>query len=235
MNNSSSNALTSNVSVDCVVFGFDNEQLNVLLLEQNLDDPNKSQYALPGNLILENESLDDAANRVLYELTHVQGIFLEQFKAFGDPYRVSDTKDREWLQRHREKPTERVITVAYFALIRMEDVEVEASSFARKVFWQEIHEVPDLAFDHNLIVEEALDRLRRDFENNNTGFELLPETFTLSQVQRLYEIILDRKLDKRNFRKKILKEKLVHATDEKQQGVLHKPARLYRLNEDNEE
>lgn len=221
--------LNSNVSVDCVVFGFDNDQLNVLLLEQDMKSQDKAQFALPGDLILENESLNEAAERVLYELTRVKGIFLKQFRAFGDPQRVKGEKDKEWLNMYRHNPSERVITIAYFALVRMEDVEIGASSFARRVFWQNIHEIPQLAFDHSEILEEALEQLREDFETRKTGFELLPETFTLSHVQRLYEIILDKKLDKRNFRKKIIKENLVHATNEKQSGVLHKPARLYKL------
>lgn len=222
-------SLNSNVSVDCVVFGFDSDQLNILLLEQDMKSADKAQFALPGDLILENESLDQAADRILYELTGVRGIFLKQFRAFGDPLRVQDEKDKEWLNLYRNKPGERVITITYFALVRMEDVEIGASSFARRVFWQNIHKVPRLAFDHNQILEEALEQLREDFETRKTGFELLPETFTLSHVQRLYEIILDKKLDKRNFRKKIIKENLVHATNEKQSGVLHKPARLYKL------
>jgi len=226
-----SEALNSNVSVDCVVFGFDNDQLNVLLLEQDLPKTARVQYALPGDLILENESLDEAAERVLRELTLVKGIFLKQFRAFGDPNRVKQDKDKDWLKTFRTNPTERVITIGYFALVRMEEVSIGASSFAKRVFWQEIHDIPQLAFDHNQILEEALDQLRDDFETRKTGFELLPKTFTLSHVQRLYEIILDRKLDKRNFRKKILKENLVEATNLKQSGVLHKPARLYKLND----
>jgi len=98
------------------------------------------------------------------------------------------------------------------------------------VYWCDIHDVPSLAFDHNEIFDTALQRLQADFENHRIGFELLPEKFTLSQIQKLYEIILDKKLDKRNFRKKIIKEKLVKPTEEKQTGVLHKPARLYEIN-----
>ncbi len=220
-----------NVSVDCAVFGFDNEKLNVLLIEQKMSDKDKVQFALPGDLILDDESLDDAASRVLKEITGLSGIFLRQFKSFGDPNRVSDIKDLEFLNSYRSNPQARVITVAYLALIKMDDFQPEASSFAERVFWQEVHSVPSLAFDHNKILNQALDRLRDDFVNHRTGFELLPELFTLGQIQKLYEIILDKDLDKRNFRKKILKEKLVTATNQKQTGVLHKPAVLYTLNE----
>lgn len=222
-----------NVSVDCVVFGFDNEKLNVLLIEQKMANKEKVQFALPGDLIVDDEGLDEAANRVLEEITHISGIFLRQFKAFGDPNRVSDIKDLDWLKNYRQNPQARVITVAYLALVKMEEFMPEASSFAERVFWQELESLPSLAFDHNRILEEALDRLRDDFINHRTGFELLPERFTLGQIQKLYEIILGKDLDKRNFRKKILKEKLVTATNEKQTGVLHKPAILYELNHDN--
>lgn len=221
-----------NLSVDCVVFGFDNERLKVLLLEQKLSDRSKVQMALPGDLILEDEGLDAAAERVLRELTGLRGIFLQQFKAFGDPGRVSNIKDLDWLKSYRAHPQARVITVGYMALVQMEDFAPEASSFAEKVFWQDVAELPELAFDHREIVDEALARLRDDFVNHKTGFELLPERFTLAHIQRLYEIILGEELDKRNFRKKILKEKLVAPTTEKQQGVLHKPALLYQLNEE---
>lgn len=224
--------INPNVSVDCVVFGFDNQKLNVLLIEQKMADKEKVQFALPGDLILEDEGLDAAANRVLYEISGLSGIFLRQFKAFGDPNRVSDIKDLEWLKSYRSNPQARVITVAYLALIKMDEFETNASSFAERVFWQDVEEVPALAFDHSRILEEALERLRDDFQNHRTGFELLPDRFTLGQIQRLYEIILGVELDKRNFRKKILKEKLVSATNEKQTGVLHKPAVLYELNQD---
>lgn len=225
--------LNPNVSVDCVVFGFDNEKLNVLLIEQKLPSQSKKQLALPGDLISDEESLDDSANRVLKELTGLEGIFLKQFHAFGDPSRVKDIKDLEWLQSFRENPQARVITIAYFALVKMGDFKPEASSFAETVIWRDVNDLPQLAFDHTSIFNAALSRLRQDFENNKTGFELLPEKFTLSQFQALHEIILGKKLDKRNFRKKILKEKLVTATEEKQKGVLHKPALLYQINEDN--
>jgi 8-oxo-dGTP diphosphatase len=221
--------LNPNVSVDCVVFGFDNDQLNVLLIEQKMQNINKVQVALPGDLISDDESLDEAASRVLLELTGLTGIFLKQFKTFGNPNRVKDIKDLDWLQSYRENPQARVITVAYFALVKMEEFEAAASSFAGKVFWQNVQKVPSLAFDHDEIFKTAFAELRDGFEAKKTGFELLPEKFTLSQIQRLYEIILGKKLDKRNFRKKILKENLVTPTNEKQKGVLHKPAMLYEM------
>jgi 8-oxo-dGTP diphosphatase len=219
-----------NVSVDCVVFGFDNKALKVLLIEQK-DLGQAFKLALPGDLVLEEESLDSAANRVLFELTQLSGIYLHQFHAFGDPNRVKNVTDLAWLQSYRENPQARVITVAYFALVKMDDFQPEASSFAERVYWQDIHEIPKLAFDHNEIFESALNSLREQFEIKHLGFELLPEKFTLNQLQVLHEAVLDKELDKRNFRKKVMKESWVTPLEEKQLGVLHKPARLYVLNE----
>lgn len=216
------------VSVDCVVFGFDSERLQVLLIEKRSKD-GKRQFGIPGDLILEDEGLHDAANRILLELTSLKGIFLKQFHTFGNPNRVKETKDLAWLQSYREQPSARVITVGYYALIQMNDFEPDASSFAFKVFWCDVNDIPPLSFDHNKIINAALDRLRTDFEVKKAGFELLPEKFTLGHIQNLYEMILGKQLDKRNFRKKLLKEKLVIPTNEKQTGVLHKPAQLFTL------
>jgi 8-oxo-dGTP diphosphatase len=225
-------SVNPNVSVDCVVFGFDNKKLKVLLIEQKDLGQGSKQLALPGDLVMEDEGLDAAANRVLFELSQLKGIFLRQFHAFGDPNRVKNIKDISWLQSYRENPQARVITIAYFALIKMDDFEPAASSFAERVFWQDLHDIPELAFDHNDILEQAISSLRQQFELKHIGFELLPEKFTLNQLQVLHEAVLDKDLDKRNFRKKVMKELWVLPLEEKQQGVLHKPARLYSLNAD---
>lgn len=222
------------ISVDCVVFGFDGEQLKLLLIEQRLPEsgnlaPDQLQFALPGDLMHEHESLDNSAARVLRELTSLEGIYLKQFYTFGDPNRVKGLKDQEWLRNYRAHPERRVITVAYYSLVKMDEYQPQASSFAGKASWVEINEIPDLAFDHNEITEKALNALREELTTKHIGFELLPEKFTLSQLQLLYETILDKKLDKRNFRKNIKKMDQVIPLDEKQQGVLHKPAQLFRF------
>ncbi len=227
------------ISVDCVLFGFDGERLNVLLIEQKSPEVakssiTKSQMALPGDLVLDGEDLDESAERVLEELTSLQGVYLKQFKTFGDPNRVRGLKDQEWLRAFRANPKRRVITVAYYSLVKMEDYTPEASSFAKHAIWCDVNEIPDLAFDHNEITLEALEVLRRELNSKHIGFELLPEKFTLSQLQKLYEIILDKKLDKRNFRKNIKKMDQVIPLDEKQQGVLHKPAQLFRFEREEE-
>ncbi len=225
--------INNHVSVDCVVFGFDDDKLKVLLIQQKF--PGKKgadeylRYALPGDLVFEDESLDTAAQRVLKELTMLEGIYLRQFMAFGDPSRVNGEKDKEWLKIFRTEPDARVITIAYFAVVKMEDFIPGAGSFAEKSIWCDINEVPELAFDHTQIFNTGLERLRQELLDHHVGFELLPEKFTLSQLQKLYEVILGKSLDKRNFRKSILKMNHITSLDEKQKGVYHKPAQLYKF------
>lgn len=221
--------LNPNISVDCVIFGFDGEKLNVLLIEEKDIGQGIKQQRIPGDLIARGEGLDEAAERVLMELTGLNNVPLKQFHTFGDPDRIKGEKDRKWLELYRANPDERVITVAYYALIKMTDFDPNAQSFADKVFWQEIGNIPELAFDHNEIVEVALWKLQRHFELNKSGYELLPPKFTLNQLQQLHEAITQEELDKRNFRKKVVREKIVEPTEEKQEGVLHKPARLYQI------
>jgi len=217
------------VSVDCVVFGFHNNKLRVLLIEQ--ENPSKdsqhSRYALPGDLVFSDEHTNHAAERVLFELTSLKGIYLEQFHTFGDPNRVKKEKDQEWLKSTRKNPDARVITIAYYSLVKMEDYIPSPSSFAERAEWKDVHDVPELAFDHNNILTKAIEILRSEVSNHKIGFELLPQKFTLGQLQQLYEVILDKQLDKRNFRKAIKKMDTILALEEKQKGVLHKPAQLF--------
>jgi len=220
------------ISVDCVVFGFDDDELKVLLIEQKQPEGKsaiKLQKAIPGDLVNENEGLDAAAMRILKQLTSLEGIYLKQFHAFGDPNRVSGLKDRDWLRSFRTNPERRVITVGYYSLVKMDDFNPQAASFAAKAQWVDVYKIPSLAFDHNNIVDQALQALRHELMADHIGFELLPEKFTLSQLQKLYEIILDKKLDKRNFRKNILRADTVTPLEEKQSGVFHKPAQLFKV------
>ncbi len=223
-----------NISVDCVVFGFDQDKLKVLLIEQQRGPKEEVviQYALPGDLLIKDEGLDEAAERVLYDWAQLRGIYLKQFHAFGSTDRLNEEKDQKWLSTFRENPTARVITVAYYSLVKMDEYEPHASSFAGKAEWVNIGEVPSLAFDHAEILAMGLERLRVELETKNIGFELLPKKFTLTQLQRLYEIILAKKLDKRNFRKKLKNMSAIKALNEKQKGVLHKPAQLFTYKDD---
>lgn len=231
-------SLNPHVSVDCVIFGYDFDELKVLLIERNYFDSNDHQqnkkitdWVLPGNLVRDDETLDASAARILKELTNLDNIYLEQFYAFGDPNRVRKKQDQEWLRTMRALPDARVITVAYYALVKLNDYVPRPDSFARRSEWVPINKIPKLAFDHNAIVDKALQTLRSKLKQHPIGFELLPKKFTLGQVQKLYEAIYDTNLDKRNFRKKLKSLNILTPLDEKQKGVSHKPASVFTLNQ----
>jgi 8-oxo-dGTP diphosphatase len=223
--------LNPHVSVDCVIFGFDEGDLKVLLIERDVDKADKKtrHYSLPGNLVDDNEDLDTSAMRVLKELTSLENIYMEQFYAFGDPDRVKNSSDVQWLNAVRDVPTARVITIAYYSLVKIGDYQPSAASFARKAFWCPVSEVPELAFDHNRILIAALNSLKSKLRVQPIGFELLPEKFSLGQLQKVYETILGTTLDKRNFRRKILNKGFLKALTEKQKGVPHKRAQLFEF------
>ncbi len=224
--------LNPNVSVDCVVFGYEASELKVLLIQRDASTANDGSvlsWTLPGDLIQDDEDLDQAAHRVLQELTTLDSVYLRQFGAFGDPSRVKKPADKIWLEKTRAYPNARVITVAYFALVNVGHFTPSPSNFAVDTQWMSLDEIPILAFDHNLILNRGVDALRKQTETSDIVFELLPEKFTLSQVQELYETILGQRFDKRNFRKKILAQGILTPLEEKQKGVSHKPARLFRL------
>ncbi len=225
--------LNPNVSVDCVIFGFDLEKLNVLVIDRGENKVAENvRLALPGNLIYNNENLEQAAYRVLEELTSLKDIYLEQIGAFGDPNRICKEADRAWLQSIRAEPEARVITVAYFSLVKMEDYMPHAASFAKNAAWIPANEITDLAFDHYDILQAARNKLKEKIKIQPIGFNLLPEKFTLSQLHKLYESILDKELDKRNFRRKVQKLDILTQLNEKQEGVPHKPSELYKFNEE---
>lgn len=231
----SKHELNPRISTDCVIFGFDSNQLRVLLIERETVEGVPPSLALPGDLIYEEENLDMAASRVLKELTGLQEIFLEQVGAFGDPDRLNKESDQKWLKAVRQDPDARVITVAYYSLVNMDNYTPQASSFAKTASWVLVEEINELAFDHYELLKAALKKLKDKIITQPIGFNLLPEKFTLSQLHRLYESILGRELDKRNFRRKMLKLKLVESLDEKQEGVPHKPSQYFKFNEENYE
>ena len=223
--------LNPHISIDCVLFGFDFEKLHVLLIDQgryHSDFLHESiQYALPGDLIYMVEDLDEGAMRILKDLTGLHNIFMEQFGAFGNPNRMNSEADQRWLRSIRSEPEERVVTIGYFSLVKMTDYVPVASSFAKSAVWVPVNEVTELAFDHNELLEKALGSLREHMQTRPIGFNLLPPKFTLGQLQKLYEAIHDREIDKRNFRRKIMKLGIVKELEEKQKGVAHKPARFF--------
>lgn len=202
------------VTVDCVVFGFSTDTaLKVLLIRRKLP-PYEGCWALPGGFVQMAESVDEAAVRELREETGVEDVFLEQLYTFGAVGR---------------DPRDRIISVAYYALINLQSHPVQAASDASDARWFELAELPALGFDHREILDCAIARLRAKIRYEPIGFELLPKAFTLSQLQTLYEQVLERPLDKRNFRKKLLKMNLLIDTGKKEKDVAHRAAQLYQF------
>ena len=203
------------VTVDCVVFGLDDQDLKVLLIQRDYE-PFAGRWALPGGFVKMDETLEESALRELREETGLTKVFLEQLYTFGNPGR---------------DPRERVVTVAYYALVKLLDHKVQAATDAREAAWFAVDDMPKLCFDHETILDTALKRLQGKVRYQPIGFELLPPKFSLTQLQRMYEIILERPLDKRNFRKKVISLDILDELDEVEQDVAHRAARLYRFNE----
>src|SRR5436189_2617253 len=201
------------LTVDCVVFGYDEGELNVLLIERGLA-PFKGKWALPGGFVRVDETIDEAARRELAEEAGLKNVFLEQLYTFG-------AVDRD--------PRERVVSVAYYALVKLSDHRAKAATDAANAEWFPISKVPKLAFDHTDIFATALARLKGKVRYQPIGFELLPPKFTLSQLQHLYEAVLETELDKRNFRKKVLSFGLLVPLKETQMAGRHRPAQLFHF------
>ncbi|WP_167609388.1 NUDIX hydrolase [Maribellus sediminis] len=228
--------ILKNLSIDCVIFGFKDNKLNVLLwqaepallenfltteeeyqqtkeiFEKNPALASDQYWGLIGTHLPIEEDLDVYAKKILEVATGLKNIYLKQFKTFGDSKRI---------------PHMRVLTVAYYALINPEYHDLELSSIAKAVKWFEIDKLPKVIFDSEAIIDSALRTLREEVKYHPVGFHLLPENFTLTELQTLYEVILDKKLDTRNFRKKIQKMGLLVDTQKKQTNVAHRAAKLY--------
>jgi 8-oxo-dGTP diphosphatase len=200
------------VTVDIVIFTIQSEELKVLLVKRGID-PFRGQFALPGGFVHEDEGLDEAARRELREETGVSDVYLEQLYSFGQPGR---------------DPRERIITVAYYALVSSDGSQLAAGTDTTEAAWWPVNKLPALAFDHRKILDYALERLRNKLEYTTVGFQLLPAKFSLTELQGVYEAILDKKLDKRNFRRKIELLKILKLTKEYRRGG-QRPARLYRF------
>lgn len=204
------------VTLDCIIFGFADRHLQVLLVEWT--EPNDPQlWALPGGFIKEDMDLDSSAQIVLEDLTGVDNVFMEQLSTFGIANRV---------------PTHRAITVAYYALVAPAHYHLKQGPDNRKVRWFDIREIPSLIYDHRSILETGLEHLQKKIREEPIGFELLPEKFTLTDIQSLYESILAGPIDKRNFRKKLLNMNLLTPLNEMQKGVAHRAARLYSFDKE---
>lgn len=224
-----------NISVDCVVFGYDTKtkSLNVLLIRRYLESQDKSavlvdDHVITGYHMCENETLDETATRALKELTGLTNLYKKQFRAFGDPDRLKGEKDLIWI--NNEKFNSRTITIAYYFVLKIEEVGIKNDQNQAK--WFSVNELPPLGFDHEQIIMEALEDLKSKCLSEPIIFELLPDRFTINEIQDVYQSILSVKLDNRNFRRKLISKKYIIALDEKQVGVSKRPSQLYMFSKD---
>lgn len=221
----------NHISVDCVVLGFDGEQLRVLLVKRVGEENGEvfHDMKLPGGLIYTDENLDDAARRVLRELTGIKSINLLQFKAYGSKDRTKNAKDVHWLEHAIQMKVDRIVTIAYIALVRINRA-LTNSSGENEICWVPLDEVRELAFDHNIILGDAINVVRRQADTDPSYlFNLLPSKFTILQLRTLYERVYGKRQDVRNFQKKVNQLDYVIGLDEREQGVAHRAARLYRF------
>lgn len=203
------------VALDSIVFGFDGEDIKLLLIKRNFE-PEKGKWSLMGGFLETNEDLEVAANRILYDLTGLKDIYFEELQTFGKVNR---------------DPVERTLSICFFALINIHAHDQDSAK-SKNAYWISLKNRPDLIFDHNQMVNLALERLRYKAALHPIGFELLPEKFTIPQLQKLYEAIYDTPVDRRNFSRKILSTKLLIDTGEKNENSTTKKAILYRLDKE---
>jgi 8-oxo-dGTP diphosphatase len=200
------------ISVDCVIFGFDENELKVLLIKSDMKNF-ESKWSVLGDLVNNHEDLDQAAYRVLMERTGMDDVYLEQVKAFGD------------VNRH---PAGRVVTIAYCSLINIQHHKLKILD--NELHWHNVTTLTEMAFDHRKIMETCYEWLQKRIQEHPLGFSLLPKKFSLRELQNLYEAILDVKLDRRNFRKKFFSMDLLEDTHELETDVPHRPGKLYKFN-----
>jgi len=201
------------VTTDIVIFTISDEQLKVLLIKR-ANEPFKDQWALPGGFLFEKEEPDKAVVRILWKKVEIKDVYLEQLYTFG-----SSGRD----------PRGRIITISYFALTPKDKIKIVVSDKVQTPTFRSVKQLPDIAFDHNRIITYALQRLRSKLEYTNVAYSLLPQYFTFNQLQRTYEIILNKKLDKRNFRKKFILLGLIKPTKKVLKGERQRPAKLYQF------
>jgi 8-oxo-dGTP diphosphatase len=202
----------ASITVDCVIFGFDGKKLEVLLIKRG-SEPELGKWSLPGGFMEKTETAERAAERVLEQLTGVADIYMDQLRTFSE------------VNRH---PIERVVTVSFYALVKPENHQLTPAWHASEAYWCDIHKLPVLGFDHEKIIKVALHTIKRDVRLKPIGFELLPRKFTLKDLQNLYEAILEEKLDRRNFRRKIKVTNILTELTEVKRGA-HKDAVLYKF------
>ena len=219
-----------NVSVDCIIFGFNQAELKVLLLHAKY----AGLWALPGGFILQDEHMDDAAQRILKQRTGVDDIFMQQFHVFSQPDRSTKKINKQFLKNigidvEQSWMFDRFITVGYTALVDFTQVQPVADNFSTDCTWFNIHDIPEMLLDHADILAKALENLRVQLNYHPVGYNLLPEKFTMPELQKLYETILDRTLDRRNFQRKIVSTGILKRLDETKKGVAHKAPYYYKF------
>ena len=226
--------LELNLSIDCVIFTIQETKLKVLLTKFS----SGADWMLPGNFIHKNEETDHAATRILFQRTGLQNIYLEQFKIFSNPNRFSFKKLFDEIPLDDNNTIdlslfpERVISIGYFALVDYNSIHVTGGDYNEDVIWAEVHQIPKLRIDHNQIVIDALEALRNELHLKPIGYNLLPEKFTMPELQKLYEIILDKPIERSSFQKKMLKWGIYERLEERRTGVAHKRPYLYRFDKD---
>ena len=221
----------SNISVDCVVFGFDNVNINILLSKRKLEMhdlkyPDIDDWVLTGDHVFKSERLDESATRIFKELTGLDDVYKKQFRTFGNPERIKNEKDSLWLKSSGVDP--RVMSVAYYFLLPTQMVDLRNENTK----WFPIHEIPQLGFDHHEIIVSALEDLKQKVMSDPVIFEFLPDKFTLNELQLAYESVLDIEIDNRNFRKKAISKTYIVPLEEKRVGISKKPARLFMFSKD---
>ncbi|MFA6335134.1 MAG: NUDIX domain-containing protein [Bacteroidales bacterium] len=218
-----------NLSIDCVIFGYSEGELKVLLRKEIIEYNNEIhiEWKLPGNHVRLTERIEDTAIRVLKEQAGAEKIFMKQFQVFSELDRLKRREmDYEWIKKNGLK-TERVVTVAFYSLVKLSNFD--SSKLLNVAEWHKVNEVGPLIFDHKEILDEALLKLKSDILTHPLAFELLPKKFTLTQLKNVYEVILNTEYDKRNFRRKIHNFKYIVSCNEKQYGVAHKAPELFHF------
>ena len=219
------------ISVDCVIFGYEENKLKVLVRAEQIPFDGKimQEWKFPGNQVRLNETIEETSSRILKEQTGLENIFMKQFMVFSDPDRLKRKSfEYEWIKPRLSN--DRVLTVGFYSLINIKDVD--NSMLIEDAKWVDAYEITNLMFDHDEIFDEAFKKLRYDLLHEPLIFELLPEKFTLTQMQKLYEAIFNTTYDKRNYRRKVNKMPYLIQLEEIQSGVSHKPARLYSYDRD---
>ncbi len=219
---------TFSLAVDCAIFGYDDEGLKILLVDYKMHTDiveAQMRIKLPGCMIAPSETIHDAAKRAISREAGLEHIYLKQSEIFSDPNRVVGC-DLDWYLRVNNTHATRVITIGYYALIRITPA-ILRSTKQRGSRWYKIDDVPRLAMDHNKIIRQSLTKMREEFENSPIAFDLLPKRFTIREMQNLYSAVMGVEVDSRNFRKRILSTDIIRHTGEKEIGVAHKPAEYF--------